>query len=74
MSKDHSEGWHRRFEIIRFLNEFKKTDASFDLELEKKLRKELSRIFNWAIEGLRRLKRKGDFTKSDSIKQAKKRI
>ena len=72
MSHDHSEGWYRRFEIVRFPNEFKKSDASFDPELEKKLRKELSGIFNWAVEGLRRLKRKGGFSQSESIRQAKR--
>lgn len=52
MSREHSEGWYRRFEIVRFPNEFKKTDASFDPELEKKLKNELAGIFKWAVEGL----------------------
>ena len=72
MSRDHSEGWYRRFEIVRFPNEFKKTDFGFDPDLESKLKEEISGIFNWVVEGLRRLKRKGNFTRSNSIIQAKR--
>ncbi len=72
MSRDHSEGWYRRFEIIRFPNEFKKSDPKFDPDLEVKLKGEISGIFNWAVEGLRRLKRNGNFTQSNSIIQAKR--
>ena len=71
MSRDHSEGWYRRFEIVRFPNEFKKSDPGFDLDLEGKLIEETSGIFNWAVEGLKRLKRNSNFTQSDSIIQAK---
>lgn len=67
-----SEGWYRRFEIVRFPNEFKKTDPGFDLNLETKLKEETPGIFNWAVEGLRRLKRNVKFNQANSIIQAKR--
>lgn len=73
LANDQTYGWYRRFEIIDFPNEFKKSDSNFDLYLKDKLKGELPGIFNWALKGLRRLKEKGEFTHSDQIKKAKKK-
>jgi len=70
-ARDKTEAWYRRFEIVKFPNTFRKTDPGFDPYLEDKLKKELSGILNWSIEGLRRLKDKRNFTESELIKEAK---
>jgi len=70
-SRDKSDGWLRSFEIVKFKNKFKPTDPNFDPDLKEKLLNEKNGIFNWAIDGLRRLKKQGNFTLSDEIKEAK---
>lgn len=39
----------------------------WDLELDNKLKSELAGIFNFALEGLQRLRRQGDFTKVEQV-------
>jgi putative DNA primase/helicase len=70
-TKDKTEGWYRRFKIVRFPNQFSPTDSNYDPKLKRKLIKELPGIFNWAIEGLKRLKDQGYFTISDEMKREK---
>ncbi|MCK8818114.1 phage/plasmid primase, P4 family [Natroniella sulfidigena] len=70
-SRDKSEGWLRSFEIVKFPNKFKPTSENYDPDLKEKLINELDGIFNWALEGLRRLKEQKHFTISDGIKKAK---
>lgn len=70
-ARDKSEGWLRSFEIVEFKNKFEPTDPNFDPDLKKKLLDELDGIFNWALEGLKRLKTQEHFTLSDEIKKAK---
>lgn len=70
-SSDQTRAWYRRLEIIKFPNTFCKDDPKFDRQLDDKLIEELSGIFNWALEGLKRLKRQDHFTESELMKQAK---
>jgi putative DNA primase/helicase len=69
-SRDKTAGWYRRFEIVDFPNTFNSSDPGFDPKLKEKLFKEIPGIFNWALEGLKRLKKQGQFTRSDPMKQA----
>lgn len=67
---DSSHGMWRRLWIIEFDRIF--TKAEEDHELEEKLSRELSGIFNWALEGYRRLKNNKFFlTESAAMKLSK---
>jgi putative DNA primase/helicase len=69
--RDTSHGMWRRIWVLNFPREFKEDEM--DRHLESKLILELSGIFNWALEGYRRLKG-NDFAlvESESMKLAKK--
>jgi len=67
---DSSHGMWRRIWIIEFDRIF--AEAEEDHELEDKLSRELSGIFNWALEGYRRLRNNKFFLKeSSSMKLSK---
>lgn len=68
--RDSSYGMWRRIWVINFPRKFESHEM--DRQLESKLILELSGIFNWALEGYRRLKEK-DFalTESTSMRLAK---
>lgn len=51
---DKSEGWLRRMLIVPFDQDFTKSKTP-KYEIMEELKKEYSGIFNWALEGLRRL-------------------
>ena len=65
---DHSSAFYERLLLIpcerRFLSEEQ------DKTLDEKLRKELPGIFNWCIEGLKRLRERGHFLQYDFMKEA----
>ncbi len=65
--EDTSGAFQRRFSILRFTRKF--TDVA-DSNLEEKLKVELPGIFNWAIEGLARLRERGRFTVPKSSETA----
>jgi len=67
---DLTHGWERRIYPIEFNRKFTKKDA--DVHMTKKLKTELSGIFNWALEGYKSL-RKSEyvFAESASIDRAK---
>ena len=67
---DLTHGWERRIYPIEFNRKFTKKDA--DVHMTKKLKAELSGIFNWALEGYKSL-RKSEyvFAESASIDRAK---
>jgi putative DNA primase/helicase len=67
-SKDQSHGFFRRVLILQFNRII--TEAEQDKFLTQKLRTELPGIFNWALEGLKRLQHNQDFTYPLSSKQA----
>ena len=70
-SRDKSEGWYRRLEFVEFPNHFTPKDESFDRNLDLKLTRELPGIFNWALEGLKRLYENEIFTISNSMRRSK---
>lgn len=66
-SRDKTFGWYRRLEIIRFPNKFTPGTEGFDPDLKKKLKKELPGILKWAVDGLLRFRKNGQFTKSQQM-------
>lgn len=70
-AKDKSVAWYRRFEFVKFPNEFKPGDESYDRHLKQKLTKEKPGILNWALRGLKRLEKQDEFTGSEALKKAK---
>ncbi len=69
--KDTSHGMWRRIWVVTFPKKFE--EHEMDRQLEEKLTKELSGIFNWALEGYSRLKGNGfSLQESDSMKLEKK--
>lgn len=67
--KDTSNALHRRLKLIRFHRVFK--DSEKDIHLIDKLSEELPGILNWALEGLLRLRRQGQFTQAAAVDAAK---
>lgn len=68
---DRSHGLLRRMKIVPFNVIFRTEDGTADIDLDKKLKKELPGILNFAIEGLIRLrKNKFQFTKSEVMDKA----
>jgi len=68
---DTSHGMWRRIYLVEFPKVF--SDNEMDRDLEQKFHAELSGIFNWALEGYRRLRENSfRFTESESMIQAKK--
>jgi putative DNA primase/helicase len=59
---DNSDGFYRRFLPIQFKRQFLEGAPDTDPFLEKKLFKELSEIFQWALIGLHRLLKNRRFT------------
>lgn len=67
---DTTNGYYRRMLIIPFTRVFRKEEM--DRQLNDKLRKELSGIFNWIMEGRKRIiEQEGNFTESAEIRSAK---
>lgn len=69
-STDATNGYYRRLLIIPFSRQFSEEEQ--DKELKYKLQSEVSGIFNWVMEGRRRIMdHKGLFTNSDEVNIAK---
>jgi len=69
-TKDYSDAFFRRAEILTFNRKFDGKEC--DPLLEKKLLEELPGILNFALAGLKRLYLTGDFTKVQCSQHAKK--
>jgi putative DNA primase/helicase len=68
---DNTHGMWRRIHVIEFPHKF--TEDKMDVELTEKLGTELSGIFNWALEGYKRLRmQKFIFSESQSMQATKK--
>jgi len=68
---DNTHGMWRRIHVIEFPRKF--TENEMDVELTSTLMDELSGIFNWALEGYRRLRDQGFiFSKSPSMQKSKR--
>ncbi len=69
--EDNTHGMWRRIHVIEFPRKF--SESEMDVELTGKLMDELSGIFNWALEGYRRLRDQGFiFSKSPSMQKSKR--
>jgi len=68
-SPDNTFGYYRRLIIIAFEQLFTKDMEGFDPHIELKLLKELSGIFNIALEGYRRLVKQKGFTAAAKVEQ-----
>jgi putative DNA primase/helicase len=66
---DTSEGFWRRVKVIPFNNTFA-TGKGRIMDLKYKLELELPGVFNWAMEGLRRLNSNGKFTEPQQVAEA----
>ncbi len=62
---DHSSAFYQRLLIVPCERRFQEHEK--DRTIHDKLMKELPGIFNWVVEGLRRLKSRGSFKKYDFI-------
>lgn len=62
-NRDRSNAIYRRLRILPMLNALPVEQQ--DRQLLNKLRQELPGIFNWAMEGLQRLRSNGDFTRAE---------
>ena len=70
--EDNTHGMWRRIHVIEFPRKF--SESEMDVELTGKLMDELSGIFNWALEGYRRLRDQGFiFSESPSMQKSKSR-
>jgi putative DNA primase/helicase len=69
--EDNTHGMWRRIHVINFPRKF--SEKEMDVDLTGKLMNELSGIFNWALEGYRRLRdHRFIFSESPSMKKSKK--
>ena len=69
--EDNTHGMWRRIHVIEFPRKF--SESEMDVDLTGKLMNELSGIFNWALEGFKRLRDQGFiFSESSSMKRSKK--
>ena len=64
--KDKSHGWDRRIKIVKFPNKFK-NDTRVAYEMEMHMKEETPGIFNWLLEGLRRLMDRGYFEDTEQL-------
>lgn len=64
---DQTRGFWRRWCVVPFLQTY---EGREDFELESKLQAELPGIFNWAMNGLKRLEKNGQFTPVDDFDEA----
>jgi putative DNA primase/helicase len=65
---DTSEGFWRRCRVVPFNRQF--MGAERILDLKERLARELPGIFNWAMEGLKRLNQQGNFTTPQQVLKA----
>ncbi len=69
--EDSTHGMWRRIHVIEFPRKF--AEHEMDVELTEKLMAELSEIFNWALEGYKRLGgQKFIFSESSAMSKSKK--
>lgn len=66
---DRSDAVYGRIIILPMLNSIPK--EKWDLSIDDKLKAELPGIFNWAMQGLRRLQAQGAFTRASQSEQAR---
>jgi len=67
-TKDKSDGWYRRQMIIPFTEHFS-PNSVIGYEMVKNMEEEKTGIFNWLLEGLRRIKARGYFIIPKELKE-----
>lgn len=70
-TSDLSEAWRDRWFFVKFPNKFRPSHKA-KIEIQTALAEERSGIFNWMLEGLRRLMQNDDFTYSKELKETAK--
>ncbi|HWU29259.1 MAG TPA: phage/plasmid primase, P4 family [Microbacterium sp.] len=73
-TSDNSYGWRRRWMVIEFPNKVEAEGATGPLYDESVLHDEIPAIFNYAMEGLRRLMTRGRFLPPDAVQEATTRM
>lgn len=63
---DHSEAWYDRWIFVKFPNKFRPSNEK-KREMQQAMREEKSGIFNWMLEGLRRLMFQDGFSYSHEL-------
>lgn len=66
-TSDNTVAWRDRWFFVKFPNEFRPSNK-IKTEIQTALKEERAGIFNWMIEGLRRLMANDDFTPSETLK------
>ncbi|MCJ7571557.1 MAG: phage/plasmid primase, P4 family [Candidatus Thermoplasmatota archaeon] len=69
MAEDESYAYYRRWILISFPNTFEVKKCNPNLLDEIATEDEMSGLFNWAIEGLKRLLKNGNFSSTKSIEE-----
>lgn len=67
-SLDKSDGWYRRQIIVPFDQKFHASQAAGS-KMERHMVEEIPGIFNWLLEGLRRVKQRGYFIITDKLQE-----
>lgn len=65
-TSDHTEAWYDRWIFVNFPNKFRASNK-VKTEMETAMREEKEGIFNWMIEGLKRLMEQDGFTHSKDL-------
>jgi P4 family phage/plasmid primase-like protien len=65
-TSDHSDAWYDRWIFVKFPNKFRPSNEK-KMEIQTALQEERSGIFNWMVEGLRRLMSQDGFTMSTEL-------
>ena len=66
---DKSHGWYSRWKYIKFPRTFD-VNPTYKIQHDKLFEQEKSGILNWALEGLKRLKKKNEWTLSEDMKKS----
>lgn len=67
-SMDKSDGWYRRQIIVPFEQKFQASQAA-GARMERHMIEEIPGIFNWLLEGLRRVKQRGYFIITERLQE-----
>lgn len=65
-TSDHSDAWYDRWIFVKFPNKFRASNEK-KTEIETAMEEELPGIFNWMVEGLKRLMENDGFTNSTEL-------
>jgi putative DNA primase/helicase len=66
-TSDKTAAWYSRWQFIEFPKTFP-VNPGFTRKMKEEFHRERSGIFNWALEGLDRLRANGNFTSSEAMK------